>query len=183
MLRWLIRGVLLSVLLTPAAAADQTSDKLGGLFERLKTATDPAQAHDIETSIWKIWTFHGDPEVDRRMAIGILSMNHGQLDRSLAAFDKVVEMAPNFAEGWNKRATVHYMQGHYDASVSDIRRTLALEPRHFGALSGMGLIFDAVGNAAAAVRVWEEALTIHPNMIGIRQRMRELKGQLTGKPL
>jgi len=77
---------------------------------------------------------------------------------------------------------VHYLMGNYDASVNDIQKTLALEPRHFGALSGMGLIFDAVGNDAAAVRVWERALEVHPHMQGIVPRLKELKRELTGKP-
>ncbi|MDD9878518.1 MAG: tetratricopeptide repeat protein [Magnetovibrio sp.] len=180
--RWAFILTVLLVPLAPPAGADQTNTKLDVLFRSLQSAAGPDAAQSIEARIWQIWVHYGDPEIDRRMAIGILTMGQGDLDKSLAAFDRVVEMAPNFAEGWNKRATVHYMLGNYDASVSDIQRTLALEPRHFGALSGMGLIFDAVGNGAAAVRVWERALTIHPNMTGIRERMRELKRRLTGKP-
>jgi len=182
-------GVLLMVILvlmtgvvTGTVRADQTDSKLDGLFRQLRAASEPSAAQQAEASIWQIWVHNGDPEVDRRMAIGILSINHGQLNRSLASFDKIVDMAPNFAEGWNKRATVHYLMGNYDASVNDIQKTLALEPRHFGALSGMGLIFDAVGNGAAAVRVWERALEVHPHMQGIVPRLKELKRELTGKP-
>lgn len=174
--------VVCAVLLAPAAWADQKDSQLGGLFARLKAAPGLPQAQMIEAKIWRIWALHGNAEVDGRMAIGILNMNNGRFEESLAAFDDVVAKAPDFAEGWNKRATVHYLLGDFDASVRDIHRTLELEPRHFGALSGMGLIFDVLGNAEAAIKVWERALEIHPNMPGIRGRMDELKLELTGKP-
>ncbi len=175
-------AVCFAIVLPLPAVADQSSPKLPALFKQLQSSDAAPEIARIETTIWQIWVHHGDTEVDRRMAIGIMDMTQGHLDRSLAAFDTVVELAPDFAEGWNKRATVHYMLGNYEASVNDIRRTLDLEPRHFGALSGLGLIFDAIGNGAAALKVWERALTIHPHMSGIRKRMRELKRELTGQP-
>ena len=116
------------------------------------------------------------------MAVGVLSMRSGALKKALAAFDKIVAIDPNFAEGWNKRATIYYMMGRYTASVNDIQRALYLEPRHFGALSGLGLIFDAIGKGDAALKVWKQALAIHPNMPKIRSRMLELNRQLTEPP-
>ena len=116
------------------------------------------------------------------MAVGVLSMRSGALKKALAAFDRIVAIDPNFAEGWNKRATIYYMMGRYTASVNDIQRALYLEPRHFGALSGLGLIFDAIGKGDAALMVWKQALAIHPNMPRIRSRMLELKRQLTEPP-
>jgi len=163
-------------------AADQRHGELKKLFVQLQAAPEYSLAKIVEARIWQLWVHHDNPDVDQRMAVGMAAMTPGNLDRSLAAFDKVIELAPDFAEGWNKRATVHFMMGSYDASVNDIRRTLDLEPRHFGALSGLGLIFDAIGNTAAAVKVWEKALRVHPHMEGIRQRMNELKRELTGAP-
>ena len=182
MRRFLVAWFVCAALLAPPAHADQTNAKLPSLFAGLKAAPGLPQAHAIEIEIWRIWMMHGNPEIDRRMASGVLDMNHGNLKRSLRAFDDVVADAPKFAEGWNKRATVYYMMGQYEASVRDIHRTLDLEPRHFGALSGLGLIFDAIGNGAAAIKVWERALAIHPHMPAIRHRMNELKRELTGKP-
>lgn len=172
----------MTVFLLAPARADQKDRQLGELFRKLEQARELTQAQVIENRIWTIWRLHGDPKVDRNMAAGILSMQRGALKKSLAAFGRVVEMAPDFAEGWNKRATVHYMMGSYAASVNDIQRTLDLEPRHFGALSGLGLILDAVGKGEAAVKVWERALVIHPNMPEIRSRMQKLKRELTGPP-
>ncbi len=173
----------LALLVLPTAAgADQKSPTLDALFQRLKTAASPEEAKPIENAIWDLWHHKGVEAVDHTMALGIVAASQGDLRRSLDYFDRVVRAAPDFAEGWNKRATVYYMMGDYTASVEDIRRTLALEPRHFGALSGMGLIYDALGDAEAAVKVWEKALEIHPHMEGIRNRIRELRGRAKGNP-
>jgi tetratricopeptide (TPR) repeat protein len=175
--------LVVAVLVSAAtAAADQKSPALDGLFQRLKTATSPAEAKTIENRIWDLWHHKGVEAVDRTMALGIVAASQGDLRRSLDYFDRVVQAAPDFAEGWNKRATIYYMMGDYAASVEDIRRTLALEPRHFGALSGMGLIYDALGDAEAAVKVWEKALEIHPHMEGIRNRIRKLRSGAKGSP-
>ena len=178
-------GVLLMVILvlmtgvvTGTVRADQTDSKLDGLFRQLRAASEPSAAQQAEASIWQIWVHNGDPEVDRRMAIGILSINHGQLNRSLASFDKIVDMAPNFAEGWNKRATVHYLMGNYDASVNDIQKTLALEPRHFGALAGLGMCYEVLGNDAAAAKAYTLALAANPHLSRIHKRLQTLREQI-----
>ena len=85
---------------------------------------------------------------------------------------------PDYAEGWNKRATVHYLKGDYSASVIDIERTLALEPRHFGAISGMGLIFMARGDEAGALKAFKEVLKIHPHARGAQFHVEELRKKL-----
>jgi tetratricopeptide (TPR) repeat protein len=102
--------------------------------------------------------------------------------RALEYFDRLVEHAPGFAEGWNKRATVYYLMENYEASVLDIERTLELEPRHFGALSGLGMIYDAIGEPAAALRSFEAAVAINPHLDGARQRIEALRRELAGSP-
>ena len=173
----------LAVLLGQPAAADQTSPSLDPLFERLRTASDPLEAYPLERMIWGIWIDANDTAVDTRMTDGIRLMHGGDFTGSLAAFDDVVHMAPGHAEGWNKRATVHYLMGDFDASVRDIRKTLELEPRHFGALSGMGLIYSALGKDAAALKVYERVLEIHPQQIGLADRVRELKRKVKGSEI
>jgi len=163
--------------------ADQNAPELEGLFEQLKSSTDYQDAAAIEQAIWKIWTVRGVADVDKAMAFGIAAMNAGALRVSVQSFGRVIELAPDFAEGWNKRATVYYMMGRFDESVSDIQRTLTLEPRHFGALSGMGLIYDNLGKLLAAAKVWERALSIHPLMPGIRERVDEINREAKGKPI
>jgi tetratricopeptide (TPR) repeat protein len=184
MTRFLSLVLALAVLASPVGAqADQTSPELDGLFERLKTTFEVAETAAVEAAIWTIWLHQGTAKIDRDMALGIAAINEGAYRRSLSYFDRMVRAAPDFAEAWNKRATVHYLMGNFDASVADIRRTLALEPRHFGALSGMGLIYDAIGNQTAAMKVWEKALEIHPHLPGMKARIQELRAKAKGRAL
>ena len=182
MVRFLSIALVFTTLVVLPVRADQNDIKLRDLFRQLQLAPELTQAQLIERRIWDIWHRHSDPQVSKTMAVGVLSMRSGALLKALAAFDKIVAIDPNFAEGWNKRATIYFMMGRYTASVKDIQRALYLEPRHFGALSGLGLIFDAIGRARLALKVWKQALAIHPNMPKIRSRMLELKRQLTKPP-
>lgn len=171
--------VLLSVPGTGLAAQDDS--RLDGLFQRLEATGDAAEAGALAAEIWRIWSRHGDEEVDLIMAHGIVALNAGNMPRALQAFDVVVNLAPEFAEGWNKRATVLYLIGEYTASAVDIQRTLALEPRHFGALSGLGLVNLELGDDAAALAAFEHALAINPHMKHTRDRIEELRVKLDGK--
>lgn len=164
-------------------AADQNDPKLDGLFEQLRQAGDPESASRIESEIWGIWAHRGKPDIDSHMVLGIKAMRTGALKLSLRQFSKVITLDPKFAEGWNKRATVHYMMGNLDDSVADIQQTLALEPRHYGAISGMALIFDAVENARGALKAWQQVLEFTPYNEDIRKRVEELKSELEGKPI
>jgi tetratricopeptide (TPR) repeat protein len=115
------------------------------------------------------------------MEEGTRAMALGRLDDAIAIFGRVVTTLPDFAEGWNKRATAHYLNEDYTASVVDIERTLALETRHFGAISGMGLIFLARGNEAGALRAFKEVLKIHPHARGAKVRVEELRKKLKAR--
>ena len=190
-LRYILFAGLLAALTLPAtglmlpatAGADQSSEMLDDLFGRLKASTNAIEAAAIESLIWKVWIHRGVDEVDHHMRLGIVAMDAGDLRGSLSHFDRVVRRDPGFAEGWNKRATVYYLMGQFDASVADIRKTLALEPRHFGALAGMGLIYDAIGNPAAAVKVWAKALEINPHMANIRRRIEQIGAGSKSNPI
>jgi tetratricopeptide (TPR) repeat protein len=151
-----------------AALARQDDPRLPDLFAALKAAPGPAEAAPLEARIWSIWAETPDP----RDHLG-----------AIQALDELTAKAPDFAEAWNKRATAHYLAGNHRASVEDIRRTLALEPRHFGALSGLGLIYAVVGEPRAAVRSFEAALAIHPHLPGAKAHIRMLEGELEGAPL
>jgi tetratricopeptide (TPR) repeat protein len=166
---------------TPVAA-DQTDRRLDGLFERLQQASNRAEAGAAQQQIWQIWIASDDRSASRLMQGGIQAMATGQHALALEYFDRLVERAPDFAEAWNKRATVYYLMNDYEASVLDIERTLELEPRHFGALSGLGMIYDAIGEPAAALRSYEAAVAINPHLDGTRQRIDALRRQLRGSP-
>ena len=121
-----------------AASADQTDERLDALFELLRTTADADAAQAAEQQIWRIWIESGRNDIDALMVEGIVAMSSQRLEDAITIFSQITERAPEFAEGWNKRATAYYLNEDYVASVEDIRRTLALEPRHFGAISGMG---------------------------------------------
>lgn len=117
--------------------------------------------------------------VNASMTQGIEAMSSGDYGAALDAFNRVVETEPEFAEGWNKRATVYYLIGDFGASVRDIERTIALEPRHFGALSGLGLIYRAVGEDLPALKAFEAALKVNPYLRGARKHSEELRRRLS----
>ncbi len=164
-----------------ALRADQNSPRLDGLFAELQTITDSSRAADIEREIWNIWGLPDNRLASVPFAQGIIRMNQHDLVGARAKFDEVIKVAPDFAEGWNKRATVAYYLGDLDASVRDIRKTLALEPRHFGALSGLALIQESLGNVEAALDVLIQVKEIYPGMPGLDARMQMLRDAIDAK--
>jgi len=176
---WLAAAATLSF--ATVGLANQSDPRLPGLFDRLKAAASPEEAADAEGRIWAIWHVSGDETIDRMMAEGVNAMTFRDLDRALAVFDAMVGKAPNFAEAWNKRATVRYLRGEYRGSIADIERTLALEPRHFGALSGLGLVHLAQGNEAEALGAFDRALAVHPHLAGAETHIRALREKLKGR--
>lgn len=165
----------------PVVPADQSDARLDSLFERMRATSDPTEAQSIEREIWRIWVVSKNPTVNDYMAQGIAALTAGNIDLAIGFFTKIIELAPDFAEGWNKRATAHYLNGDFIASVEDIERTLALEPRHFGALSGMGLIFLNRGDSLGALSAFERVLEIHPHARGARQHVPRLRELLKGQ--
>lgn len=162
------------------AMADQNDQRLDPLFEKLKAAPDIDAAKEIEFHIWDIWSKANTAGGGVLFRQGVQYMNHGEHEKALVNFNALVEIEPEFAEGWNKRATLHYLMGNYDGSVADIQRTLALEERHFGALSGLGLIYDALDQKEAALKAFRAALEINPKMESIRRRAEELIEETEG---
>ncbi len=168
----------------PASApADQRDSRLDDLFERLRQVETVADARLIELEIWQIWSESGRDDVDRLLAKGVREMTARQMNDALTTFTRVVDEAPDFAEGWNKRATAHYLKKNYTESVYDIRRTLLLEPRHFGALSGMGLILVALGDEAGAANAFRQVLTIHPNAQSARRNLELIERRIRDRTL
>jgi tetratricopeptide (TPR) repeat protein len=183
--RSLLRSCLLGVALLAAGAARAAQDdpRLPALLDRLAAAEDLAAARELEGEIWELWTATDDATAAALMAEGQRQLAARAWPSALQTFARLVTLKPDFAEAWNKRATVHYLMGDYRASVLDIQRTLALEPRHFGALSGLGLILMATEQPEAALRAFEAALAIHPYLPGGRTHVEALRQQLQGEPL
>ena len=141
----------------------------------------PQEAAEVDQRIWLLWLHSEDKAVNRLMAQGVIAMQRGALDRALDRFDQIVERVPDFAEGWNKRATVLYMMGRHRESVADVQQVLNLEPRHYGALSGLGMILVAVGQEEDALEWLRRALELNPYLDGIRLLADELGERLKGK--
>ncbi len=160
------------------AAADQNDPRLDDLFARLLMARDFRAAQGIELNIWGIWIESSDPAVEILMEQGLTAMARRDMRAALGKFDQMVKIAPAFAEGWNKRATVHYLLGNYVESLHDIGKTLALEPRHFGALSGRGLVYLELEDEELALGSFEGALNIHPRLPGAGHNVKSLRRQL-----
>lgn len=160
------------------ASARQDDKRLDALFERLQKTADPQEARMIEGLIWSIWFRSGNDTRDRLLERGNEAMNSGKLPEAMAQFNAVIEADPNLAEGWNRRATLYYLMGDLDASVRDIERTLALEPRHFGALSGLGLIYVQREQYEAAVKAFERGLKVNPHMQGAKQNIEDLRKRI-----
>jgi tetratricopeptide (TPR) repeat protein len=159
-------------------AADQKDPRLDPLFAALKIASTTETAWPIETQIWAIWVASGDTAVDALMAEGVARLNQGDNDAALGLFDRVVALAPGFAEGWNKRATTLYTMGKFARSVLDIDKVLALEPRHFGALSGLGMCDIRLGKDREALAAFARAAAIDPNLPGVQANIEALKKRL-----
>ena len=144
------------------ALADQNDPRLNNLFKKLNETENQDEIRDLISDIWNIWYEVDDPKVIEYFEKGIQAMNLRNYPLAIRFFNNLIEEDPNFAEGWNKRATVHFMMGNFDQSMQDIIKTLELEPRHFGALDGMGLIFIHQGQFQQAIDVYDKMLKIFP---------------------
>ena len=143
-------------------SADQRDPTLPTLFQFLKSATRSDEASAVEDKIWQIWSMTGDHKLDQLMVASSEAMERGDYSTALKSIDAILAAKPDFAEGWNKRATVYFLMGNYEKAIADIDRTLELEPRHFGALSGLGLTNMKLGRDAAAADAFQRLITIDP---------------------
>ena len=178
---WLFKSCSAALVLlfsVAAVAADQRAERLNSLFSDLAVEELPVNAQLLEREIWEVWMDSGDEKVNFELSIGVNAMNEGLMDDAINQFSKVTEMAEDFAEGWNKRATAYYFNDELDKSLLDIQKTLELEPRHFGAISGMGLIFLELGNERAALKAFEEVLRLYPMSPSARSQVEALRRKL-----
>jgi len=153
------------LLISIPANSENKTDELDKLFLKLKKEQNITVASKIESEIWKLWTSHpSEPSLTELLAEGSYYMSQNQLSSAHEIFSKAIELDPYWAEAWNKRATVLYLMGDYELSQNDINIVLSLEKRHFGALSGQGLIQSALKNYQLAIDSYIEAHKIYPAM-------------------
>jgi len=166
------------------AAGDQTDPALDRLFTELARTTSHAEAEQLTSEIWTRWiASDGDADADRLMQSGMALMSRGVLDGAEQIFSQLVYKRPDFAEAWNKRATVRFLLGDDTGSRRDIARVIDLEPRHFGALSGLGMISLRNGDPAGALQAFEAALQVNPHLEQAMDVARQLRQQLRGQQL
>ncbi len=179
----MIRAVLVVLLFAapaaPLLAATYTDTAaLDELFAQLKTAPTADDAEEITQKIWTYWLTPSDADLAKRMEQSTATMRMGDLAAALSTLDGIVKDFPDYAEGWNQRATLYYMLGNFDASLADIDKVLALEPRHFGALSGRVMIYLRQGKHEEALKDMVAALAIDPYLSG-KQLFPELQENVT----
>ena len=169
--------LIVSLLATTPAIARQTDKGLSQLFDLLsKESIPPGRSIlRIERKIWRLWTDSGRGDVDSLMRKGIRALGQRDYDRALNFFNQIISLDPEFSEGWNKRATVRFLRGEFKESLEDIESTLILEPRHFGALEGRGMIYENLGELRNALEAYERVRLIHPHMRGLKEKIQILR--------
>ena len=128
-----------------------------------------------ERSLWQVWSRSGDPDVDGLFLRGLDQMNQRDFDEAIETFSQIIQKKPDFAEGWNKRATIYYLIGEYEKSLADCEEVIRRNPVHFGALSGFGLNYLQLGKPDQALDYFERALAVNPNLAQIQAAVEELK--------
>ena len=139
---------------------------------------DAAAAAIAAATLWEMWHASGVPEIDKLLQRGIEVMERGDLLAAEALFTDVIRRAPDFAEGWNKRATVRYLGDNHAAAIADCQETLARKPNHFGALSGQGLCHMALGQHREAVDLFRRTLAVYPHLKAARRNLAAALGEI-----
>jgi tetratricopeptide (TPR) repeat protein len=154
---------------------------LSDLYALLATAEDEATARAISEGIERVWTHSGSPTVDLLLGRATKAVSQKNYDRALKFLDNVVEQAPDFTEGWNRRAYVHFLKSDYERALGDLRRTLALDPNHFKALEGLAQILREVGQKRGALQAFKKLIDVHPYWSGAQQAVDELEREVEGQ--
>ena len=166
------------------ANADQNDPRLDSLFADLQTPLSATAAQQIENQIWQYWlSFPDDQSIENTMTAAILMMERGRFQSAERIFGRIIDREPYFAEAWNKRATVRFLAGNHNGSAKDIAKVLQLEPRHFGALSGLGMIHMHNGDWENALKTYKLAFSIHPYLANVEMIIKDLKKRLKGRAL
>jgi tetratricopeptide (TPR) repeat protein len=173
-------ALLAAWLLISPALARQDDPRLPELFDNLLKMQDPRGAKLLETAIWGLWMQSGSPTVDLLLSRGTHAMSEGDYPVAMQLFTSITELDPGFSEGWNKRATLFFLMGAMDRSLADVEKTLALEPRHFGALAGLGMINVHLGKEREALSAFEKAIAVNPHLESVKPEISRLKKKLDG---
>lgn len=153
------------------------------LFSALKAAPDDDTARQVEARIWAIWAVTPSDTAALLAARAKVAMENQKLDVALSLLDVVVRLRPDYIEAWNRRATVYYLKNDYARSLADIRQVLAREPRHFGALAGLGMIMQDVGDEKRALQAFRQALAVDPRLEKVPDMVKSLTQKVEGRDI
>lgn len=174
-----MRMLTLVLVLLAAVPAWADDARLDQLFAALAGA-DETSWQGIEDQIWEEWSHSGSPAMDYLLQRGREALAAGETTAAIEHLTALTESAPDFAEGWNARATAFFEAGHYGLALADIGRTLTLEPRHFGALAGLAVILEETGDLKGALEAYRAALAIHPFRPDLREAAERLEAEFQG---
>jgi tetratricopeptide (TPR) repeat protein len=156
---------------------------LDTLFAALKVAPNEAVARAIESQIWAVWMISGSDTCNLLMVRVKAAIDTKDYDLAVKLLTDIIEIKPEYVEAWNERATVYYMQDDYAHAIADLGEVLAREPRHFGALSGLGLMLQELGDDKDALAAYRNALKVDPHLEHIPDAVKELSQKVEGRPI
>ena len=166
----------------PKASADRERG-LDFLLGALQAAPDEASAKHVEARIWALWSQTSSDTAALLMARSKVAIANGQPELALKLLDAVVKLKPDYIEGWNRRATLYYVQNDYDRALRDIEQVLKREPRHFGALAGLGMIMQELGDDKRALSAYRKALAVNPHLDRVPELVKKLTEKVVGRDI
>jgi tetratricopeptide (TPR) repeat protein len=167
----------------PARIPKDRRNNLDFLFGALKAAPDADSAKAIEDRIWAVWLVSKSDTANLLMLRAKAAMEAEDLDLAIQLLDALIKIKPDYAEAWNRRATVYFMKKDYGRALADIRQVLAREPRHFGAMSGLGMILQEIGDDKHALEIFRRALAVHPYLPKIPELVKTLSEKVEGRDI
>jgi tetratricopeptide (TPR) repeat protein len=167
----------------PNVGRGDRTHNLDFLFDALKVAPDDVTAKAIEGRIWALWTLSQSDTTNLLMTRAKTAIEAKDLDLAIKLLNAVVKVKPDYVEAWNRRATIYYMKKDYGRALNDIREVLRREPRHFGALAGLGLIMQDIGDNKQALEVYRRALNLYPRMERIPDLVKTLQEKVEGRDI
>jgi len=153
------------------------------LLDKLKETADASEAAMLEEEIWDAWLVSGSATVDTLMQRGLDYQKANDLEAARDAFDKAIAIKPDYAEAWNRRAALFFNDGKYDEAIADLETAITHEPRHFGAWTGLAMIFESVERPEAALKAYEKVLDIHPMSQAAEQGKKRLERAVNGRSI
>jgi tetratricopeptide (TPR) repeat protein len=167
----------------PRVQRGDRTNNLDFLFGALKVAPDDTSSKSIEERIWALWLVSKSDTTNLLMTRVKTAMDGEDLDLAIKLLDQIIQIKPDYIEAWNRRATAYYMKKEFNRALADIRQVLAREPRHFGALAGLGLIMQDLGDDKRALEIYRKALAIHPRLPRVPDLIKTLTEKVEGRDI